>query len=78
MSFDSIIAPSTHDTEPVQDRFLTFAQVLAVTGLSRSLLYEQIAAGDFPGPYILSRRRRGWKLSEITAWINSRERTGRK
>lgn len=50
-------------------------QVQAITGLSRSTLYDFISKGIFPCPVRLGLRSVAWKQSEVTAWINSRQST---
>lgn len=42
------------------------------TGLSRSGLYELMAAGSFPKPIQLSIRAVGWLEHEIEGWIRGR------
>ncbi len=48
-------------------------QVEARTGLSRSGIYERIAAGTFPAPIKLGNGRAvGWLEHEINDWLFSR------
>ena len=47
-------------------------QVEARTGLSRSTIYERVAAGRFPTPVNLGGQQVGWVEAEITAWITER------
>lgn len=47
-------------------------QVEARTGLSRSTIYERIAAGSFPSPVNLGGQQVGWVESEINSWIKER------
>ena len=42
------------------------------TGLSRSSIYKQVAAGDFPRPIRLGPRAVGWLTTEIDEWITAR------
>lgn len=42
------------------------------TGLSRSSLYNAIAAGTFPAPVPLGEKSVGWIESEIQSWLESR------
>jgi len=44
-----------------------------VANMSNSTLYYLMNKGDFPKPVKLGARSVAWKLSEINAWINSRE-----
>jgi prophage regulatory protein len=56
------MAEKIHRLPAVKDR----------TGLSRSSVYEKIAAGDFPKPISLGARAVGWLESDIDAWIDNR------
>nr|WP_242511984.1 AlpA family phage regulatory protein [Rhodobaculum claviforme] len=47
--------------------------VEAATGLSRSTIYSLMAAGNFPVPIRLGVRAVGWRRSDVTAWIDSRQ-----
>jgi len=49
-------------------------QVEARTGLSRSAIYDLMARKQFPKPVRLTAKAVGWKVEEVQAWINSRER----
>ena len=53
------------------DRILRLAEVLEITGLSRSSLYRAIREGRFIPPVELGKNSRGWRASEIQAWIAS-------
>ena len=52
--------------------FLRRSAVEARTGLSRSSIYDRIAAGEFPKPVSLGGRSVGWLKSEIVAWQKAR------
>jgi predicted DNA-binding transcriptional regulator AlpA len=59
---------------PQVDRFINVKQLCELTGIGRSLAYELIASDPaFPKPRKLSERRIGWRLSEVLAWIESRD-----
>lgn len=46
-------------------------RVLSVTGLSRTLLYQLMAAGRFPHSIPLAgTRARAWRSSEVNQWIS--------
>jgi prophage regulatory protein len=47
--------------------------VEAMTGLSRSTIYAWMARGEFPQPIKLGAKAVGWRESDITAWLSSRE-----
>ena len=53
-------------------KFLRIREVVQVTGLPVSTLYEKIAAGEFPRQVRLSPRAVGWLEDEILAWQESR------
>ena len=60
------------DARPPAVRILRLSQVLAMTGLSRSTLYELVEEGSFPSPIPLSGRATGWIEAEVHAWIRGR------
>jgi prophage regulatory protein len=47
-------------------------EVLLRTGLSRSTLYAQIAAGTFPQPIKISARATAFLAHEVTQWLADR------
>lgn len=51
------------------ERILRRAEVLRITGLSKSTLYAQIARSEFARPVKIGRRAVGWRLSDIQAWL---------
>lgn len=51
---------------------LRLPAVLALVGLSRSTLYELVAAGQFPRQVRLSARRVGWLADEVNDWLAER------
>lgn len=53
-------------------KFLRLPAVLGIIGVSRSKLYADIKAGEFPPPISLGARAVGWLDTEIDAWINDR------
>lgn len=52
---------------------LKVQQVCSLTGLSRASLYRLGACNQFPKPVKIGIRASGWRLSEIQAWLDSRE-----
>jgi prophage regulatory protein len=60
----------------VRDVLIRIENVCAITGLSVPTLYRLMAKGIFPRPLKITASARAWKLSEITAWVESRERGG--
>jgi prophage regulatory protein len=51
------------------EKILRLPAVRALTGLSRSTVYEKISAGEFPKGISLGARSVGWLESEVQAWI---------
>ena len=51
-------------------------QVEGLVRMPRSSLYEAIAEKRFPSPIRIGPRSVRWFADEITAWMESRERTG--
>lgn len=58
------------------DQLLTRQQVEKISGLSRSSLYRMMRTQppEFPTPIKISRRSVRWRLSEVSAWLDSRPR----
>ena len=48
---------------------LRLPAVKARTGLSRSSIYQHVAAGSFPRPVSLGARAVGWVEADVEAWI---------
>jgi prophage regulatory protein len=59
------------------DRILRKPAVIAMVGLSYTTLWRQYRAGRFPAPVRLSPGAVGWRESDITAWLASRQSTVR-
>lgn len=56
-------------------RFLRLPDVMAVTGLKRSAIYDAMAEGQFPKPVKLTARAVGWPETDVAAWANDRMAT---
>lgn len=54
------------------NKILRIWDVMELTGLSRSSLYQMIQIGDFPRPIELGKRCVGWVASEVEDWIQER------
>jgi len=57
---------------PRDDRVLRVAEVMKLTGLSRTTLWKLARAGSFPKPVKLTGRAMGWKASAVAAWLAER------
>jgi len=53
-------------------RLLRFKEVVVITGLPKSSLYEAISRGEFPKPVKIGNRSVAWKSSEVYFWVESR------
>jgi prophage regulatory protein len=55
-------------------KLIRLPEALAKTGLSRTRLYEAVAAGTFPKPVKLGHNARAvaWPASEVDDWIVAR------
>ena len=51
---------------------LRIAQVLAITGLGKTKIYELQAQGDFPMRVQLTPKRVAWVEAEVQAWLAAR------
>jgi prophage regulatory protein len=60
----------------VRDVLIRIDNVRAITGLSVPTIYRLMGKKAFPRPVKITATARAWKLSEITAWVESRERGG--
>lgn len=53
------------------DRVLRLPEVVSLTGLSKSGVYQAIQDNHFPKPLKLGKRASGWLQSEVSGWISS-------
>ena len=53
--------------------FFRMADVVRITGLSRTTLYRRIAEGKFPPPVHLGGRACGWPRAALQRWIDDPE-----
>jgi prophage regulatory protein len=60
----------------VRDVLIRIDNVCGITGLSVPTIYRLMSKGTFPRPVKITTSARAWKLSEVTAWVDSRERGG--
>ena len=58
----------------VRDVLIRIDNVCAISGLSVPTIYRLMGKGAFPRPVKITSTARAWKLSEIRAWVDSRER----
>ncbi|MBA4500877.1 AlpA family transcriptional regulator [Marinobacterium marinum] len=53
-------------------RIIKLAEVIRVTGLSRSSIYRKINEKSFPSPVSLGHKSVGWVEDEVQQWILER------
>ena len=64
------IAESPRGTQGI--RILRLTQVIEITGLRKTKLYELQASGEFPMRVQITPRSVGWVEAEIQAWLTER------
>lgn len=52
---------------------LKLPDVIAMTTLSRSTIYQMMSDKEFPRPIKLGKRAVAWRQTDITAWLESRK-----
>lgn len=60
--------PATHN------RLVRLPEVMSVTGLGRSSIYELEAKGKFPKRIALTPRASAWSWNEVLEWVDARIR----
>ena len=51
------------------EHFLTEKSVSQITTFSRATINRKVAAGEFPRPLWISKRRKVWKESDVSGWM---------
>lgn len=59
----------------VRDVLVRIDKVCAITGLSVPTIYRLMSQNKFPRSVKITTTARAWRLSEVTAWVESREGT---
>jgi len=57
----------------MSDLILRFIQLKNIVPLSRATIWRMEKAGTFPQRVHLSRGTVGWRMSEVQAWLDSRQ-----
>ncbi|TAI63421.1 AlpA family transcriptional regulator [Bradyrhizobium sp. Leo170] len=58
------------------DRIVRIQEVVKITGLSRRSIYRAMVAGIFPKQVDVGMRAAAWMLSDVQAWLSSRQTAG--
>ena len=57
----------------MQDRILRISEVVDLVHLHRSTIYKMMGRGEFPRPLRLGPNSRGWRQSDVDAWVANLE-----
>lgn len=63
----------TTATSTVEPLLYRMPDVLRMTGLGKTKIYEMMQAGQFPRPLKLGPRAIGWRPQDLKDWVNSLE-----
>ena len=61
-------------TDTALPRLIRLPDVMRITGLARSTIYDLERAGQFPGRVRITPVASAWREDEVRAWIDSRPR----
>jgi prophage regulatory protein len=60
-----------------QERIIRLKELCSLTGLSRTTIWRRLKDGsDFPPSFRVSVNVVGWKLSDVTGWMDSLQING--
>jgi prophage regulatory protein len=48
--------------------FIRIKEIMRITGLKRTAIYDGVKKGEFPAPIKLGRKASGWNLDEVEEW----------
>ena len=65
----SFVMPSGNRSQP---RFLRLAEVLEMTGMGKTFIYDRMKEGSFPKQIQLGSRSVVWNEQEVIKWIEDR------
>lgn len=54
------------------DRAIRMPEVIQLTGMSRTSIYDSIKSGTFPKGFLIGKRARGWMLSTVMNWLQEK------
>ena len=63
--------PAANTTHPPAAKIIRMRALTERIGLSKSEIYRRLAANRFPKAISLGARARGWRVSDIDAWLDS-------
>jgi prophage regulatory protein len=53
------------------EAYLRLPHVMAVSGLSRTTIWDQVRLGRFPAPVKLTSHATGWRWGSLKAWLEN-------
>ena len=56
----------------LERRVVRIKEVLEITGLSKSVVYDMVSRNEFPRPVRISHRAVAWHQADIEEWLDSR------
>lgn len=59
-------------TQITRERFIRMPEVLDISGLSKTTIYEYVSRGEFPAPVSLGAKSVAWVESEVMAWMDAK------
>jgi prophage regulatory protein len=79
-SEESSVTPSSEGSKsrratppaPPQRRFIRLRELLTITGMSRSSIYQLVHLGKFPSSVKLSERAVAWDSADVERWLEER------
>ncbi|WP_371332000.1 helix-turn-helix transcriptional regulator [Bosea sp. BIWAKO-01] len=69
---ETTVAQTTNPDQKVADSILRCREVEHATGLSRTTIWRERRAGRFPQPVQITATLRGWRASDVIAWLERR------
>ena len=74
VTYKNSLASKAHETclgvTKMTERLIRRPEVLSMTGMATSTLYDAIARGSFPRPVKIGRRAVAWPESDLARWLD--------
>lgn len=67
---EEVSTPTTAE-QAAEVKFIKLTEVLAISGKSRSSIYDAIKKGEFPAPVKVGGRASAWIKSEVLQWTKN-------
>lgn len=66
--------PAKQPLDNYRDRLLRLPDVIFLTGLGKTSIYNRCQKGEFPAPLDVGARAVAWRESEVLAWMDGLQR----